>query len=139
MKQKLLLPAIMMIVVALLSVTIQSCKKYPDDDTVSLRSRKERVSNTWDVENYKINGTDYTSLVSSYIETFKTNGDYNYSWGLLNGNGTWSFQNNDKEINLIGSDDQSSRTLFILKLEEKTFWYYYMVGDDKHEFHLISE
>jgi hypothetical protein len=138
MKMKLILPGLLLIVLALISVTIQSCKKYPEDSTISLKSRKERVTNTWDVDNYKINGSDYTSLVSSYIETFTNNGDYDYNWGLLDGSGTWSFQNNDNEIKLIGSDDQSSRTLFILKLEEKTFWYYYMVGSDKHEFHLIA-
>ncbi len=121
----------------LITVT-QSCKKYPDGPAFSLRTRAERVANTWKVENYKINGSDYTSLVSDYTETFTKKGSYSYSWSVLDGSGTWSFQNKDEEIKLNGSDSQSSRKLFIMKLEEKSFWYYYMDGNDKHELHLIA-
>jgi len=32
-----------------------------------------------------------------------------------------------------------TKTLTILKLEEKAFWYYYMDGTDKIEFHLIPQ
>ena len=85
-----------------------------------------------------INGTDFTSLVSNYTETFTSNGDYSYSWGLLDGSGTWKFQNNDEEIQLTGTDNQSDRKLIIQKLEEDAFWYYYMDGNDKYEIHLVS-
>ena len=115
---------------------ITSCKKYPDGPEFSLRTRKERLANTWKVDNYKVNGTDFTSLLANYTETFTKTGGYNYSWSLFNGSGTWSFQNKDKEVMLSGSDNQASRTLILLKLEEKSLWYYYMEGNDKHEFHL---
>lgn len=116
---------------------MQSCKKYEDGPLISLRSRAERVANTWKVENYKINDNDYTSLVSSYTETFTKAGSYAYNWGTLDGNGTWAFQNKDMEIKLTGNDNHSSNTLYILKLEEDAFWYYYMDGSDKHELHLV--
>ncbi|MDO9000020.1 MAG: hypothetical protein Q7W45_09665 [Bacteroidota bacterium] len=135
---KLKFIAVTIILSALLIPTIQSCKKYPDGPTISLRSRAERVANTWKVENYKINGNDYTSLVSSYTETYTKQGAYSYSWGILDGTGTWSFQNKDTEIKLNGSDGQASRKLTILKLEEKSFWYSYIEGNDKHELHLIG-
>ena len=137
MKNKLKLVAIIVFAVLLFPI-IESCKKYDDGPTISLRSRSERISNTWVVENYKINGTDFTSLVSNYTETFSKNKDYSYSWAVLNGSGTWTLQNSDEEIKLNGSDAQSSRTLFILKLEETAFWYYYMNGTDKHELHFVS-
>jgi hypothetical protein len=47
------------------------------------------------------------------------------------------FQNNDEEIKISDSNNQTLRTLKLLKLEEKAFWYYYMEGDDKHELHLV--
>lgn len=129
--------------VGLLSLMIvpmlQSCHKYAEGPLISLRSRTERVSNRWEVENYKINDHDYTSLVASYDETYSKSGAYSYNWGVFNGEGTWKFQNDDKEIQLTGNDDQSSRKMIILKLEEKSFWYYYMKGDDKHELHLVSK
>jgi len=135
MKNRFLLLALISIWFA---TTTQSCQKYPDGPMFSLRSRTERVSNTWKVDNYSINGTDFTSLVSNYTETFSSNGDYSYSWGLLDGTGTWKFQNNDEEIQLTGTDNQSDRKLIIQKLEEDAFWYYYMDGNDKYEIHLVS-
>ncbi len=128
-----------LLIIGLIIPTIQSCKKYPNGPLLSLHSRKERVANAWKVDNYKINGTDYTSLVSEYTETFSKDGNYSYTWELLAGTGSWTFQNNDKEINLIGITNQDSHTLVILKLEEKQFWYYYMDGSDRKEFHLIEK
>jgi len=117
----------------------QGCKKYEDGPAFSLRTRTERVSNTWVVDNYKINGTDYTSLVSDYTETFTKNGNYSYKWKIVSGEGTWSFINNDAEILITGTNNQSNVTLTILKLEEKQFWYYYMDGNEKKEFHMIEK
>jgi len=117
---------------------LQSCKKYPDGPMISLHSRTERVVNTWKVDNYKLNDVDYTSAMSGYTETFTKSGAYSFSWGALSGTGIWGFQNNDNEILVSGVSGQSSRTLVILKLEEKQFWYYFMDGTDRHELHLIQ-
>lgn len=129
----------LLLLAALALPTIESCNKYPEGPKLSLRSREERVANTWKVENYKINGNDFTSLVSNYEQTFSKNGDYSYSWGSLNGTGNWSFQNDEAEIKVNGTSSQSSETLTILKLEEKEFWYYHMDGSDRHEYHLLQK
>lgn len=139
MKTTSKLSVLFIVVAGLMIPTIQSCKKYPDGPAISLRSRAERVANTWKVDNYKKNGTDYTSLVSDYSETFTKAGDYSYLWGSFSGTGKWAFQNNDNEIKLNGVSNQSSQTLYILKLEEKQFWYYYMDGSDKKEFHMVQK
>lgn len=118
---------------------VQSCQKYEDGPMISLTSRKNRVANTWKVDNYKINGTDYTSLVTGYEETFSKDGAYAYDWGILDGSGTWAFKNNEQDIQLSGSDDHASRKLTILKLEEDQFWYTYLDGNDKYEMHLITK
>ncbi len=118
---------------------IQSCKKYPDGPVFSIHSRTERVANTWKVDNYKENGNDFTSLVAGYTETYTKDGNYSYTWGNFSGTGKWEFQNNDAEIRITGINNQSSETLYILKLEEKQFWYYYMDGNDKKEFHMIEQ
>jgi hypothetical protein len=117
---------------------MESCSKYPDGPTVSLHSRAERVANTWKIDNYKVNGNDQTSLVTGYTETFTKEGNYSFQWGSVTGSGTWVFQNHDDEIRITGVDNQSSETLVILKLEEKQFWYYYMDGNDRKEFHMIQ-
>ena len=132
---KLFLLAILFI--ALTVPVVQSCKKYPDGPMFSLQSRKERVANTWKIENYKKNGNDLTSSMSGYTETYTKNGNYSYTWYFFGGSGTWAFQNHDKEIRITGNTGLSSQTLYILRLEEKSFWYYYMDGSDKKEFHMI--
>jgi hypothetical protein len=124
--------------IGLLAVSTQSCNKYEDGPFFSLRSRTERVANTWKIDNYKVNGNDYTSLLSGYTETYSKDGNFSFAWGILSGTGTWKFQNKDKEILITGINNVSTMTLFILKLEEKEFWYYYMDGNDKKEFHLVQ-
>lgn len=118
---------------------VQSCKKYPDGPLISFRTRTARVAQAWKIDNAKKNGSDYTSFMSGYTETYTKGGDYSYVWGSFGGTGTWAFQNKDKEINLKGVSQQSSHTLIILKLEEKSFWYYYLEGNDKYEFHMIPK
>jgi hypothetical protein len=119
-------------------VTIQSCKKYEDGPMISLLSRTARVANTWKVDNYKVNDTDFTSLFAGYTETYTKDGIFSYEWGVFGGTGKWEFQNKYKEIKISGIDTQPSQILFILKLESKQFWYYYMDGNDKKEFHMVE-
>jgi hypothetical protein len=120
-------------------IAIGGCKKYPDGPAFSLHSRKERVANTWTVDNYKVNGTDYTSLLSGYTETYSKDGNFSYSFGSAAGTGTWVFENNDDQIKITGTTNQSDVTLYIMKLEESQFWYYYMDGNDKKEFHMVGK
>jgi hypothetical protein len=138
MKIKKTISVIAVILIGFMVPTIQSCKKYPDGPTISFRTRTERVANTWKVDNYKVNGSDYTSSMGGYTETYTKDGNYSYSWHILGGTGKWAFQNNDSEIKINGINNQSSQTLVILKLEEKQFWYYYMDGNDRKEFHMIQ-
>jgi hypothetical protein len=123
----------------ILFIGITSCKKYEDGPMISLRTKTERLSNTWKVDNYKVNDTDLTSILSGYTETFTKDKNYSYDWGILNGSGTWKFQSNNNEVLLTGNDDQSSRTLVILKLEENSFWYKYDKGNDHYEIHLVTK
>ncbi len=139
MKANFKISVVLLLLACMALPALQGCKKYPDGPALSLRTRTARVANTWKVDNYKINGNDYTSLVSGYTETFSKEGAYSYSWGNTAGTGTWAFQNEDQEIRLTGVSNQDSYTLVILKLEEKEFWYYYMDGNDKNEFHMIQK
>ena len=118
---------------------VESCSKYSDNEGITLETRTQRVANTWKVENYKLNDVDLTSLYAGYTETFTQDKAYSYQWGIIGGNGTWAFQNSDKEVQITGINNQTSRTLVILKLEETQFWYYYMDGSNKKEYHMIQQ
>lgn len=139
MKTNIKVSVVLLLLAVMALPVLQGCKKYPEGPSLSLRTRTARVANTWKVDNYKINGSDFTSLVSGYTETFSKEGAYSYSWGNNSGTGTWAFQNEDQEIRITGTSNQDSYTLVILKLEEKEFWYYYMDGNDKNEFHMIQK
>ena len=78
-------------------------------------------------------------MVTSYTETYTKQGVYSFQWAILGGTGTWAFQNKDAEIRITGDSNLTSRTIFILKLEDTEFWYYYMDGADKKEFHFIRQ
>ena len=126
-------------IVFLAVATLTNCQKYQDGPLISLRSKTERVSNTWKVDNYKKNGNDLTSIMTGYNETFSSDGSYSYTQNGADGTGKWVFQNNTSEVRINGITSQSSVTLVILKLEEKQFWYYYMDGSDKKEFHMVEK
>lgn len=138
MKKTIKMMAILLVATIFLPLT-QGCQKYPDGPIFSLNTRTARISNSWKVDNYKVNGTDYTSLVTGYTEKFTEDGDYSYDFGLVDGTGKWAFQNDNAEVRITGVDNQSSVTLVILKLEKEQFWYYIMDGDDKKEFHMVQE
>src|ERR1700758_2050957 len=130
---------VVVILAALLTIPFQSCKKYPDGPFISLRSRTARLCQTWRVENVQKNGADYTNLYYNYTETFTRHGDYSYTWDTKGGTSIWTFQNKDDEIVLNGVSAHSYNVLIILRLEEKSFWYYYMDGSDRYEFHMIPD
>ena len=129
----------LVILSGLMLIGLQSCSQYPDNSGITLVSKIDRVSKAWQVENYKVNGNDYTSLMAAYTETFTKQGTYDFQWSILGGTASWAFQNNDAEIRIIGVSNVSTKTLVILKLEEKSFWYYYLDGNDRKEFHLIPQ
>jgi len=130
---------VLLIFISTMIFGAQSCKKYEDGPLISLSTRVSRVANNWKVENYKVNDVDYTSLVADYKETFTTDKNYSFTWGILGGTGTWDFANNYAEVRITGTDNVTSQTLTILKLEQKQFWYYVMDGNDKKEYHMIQQ
>lgn len=128
--------AVLLVVV---TIGFSNCSKYPDGPLMSIHTRTNRLANTWKIENYKKNGTDLTSLTTSYTETFSKNGSYAYSWSLSSGSGSWRFSNSDKEVVLTGTDNQSSRVLTISRLEEDALWYSYSDNGDTYVIHLVTK
>jgi hypothetical protein len=114
-----------------------SCNKYPDGPALSIRSKTARVSNTWKVENYMVNGQDRTALYAGYLESFSPDGNYTYTLGESSGTGRWNFQNNSSEIKITGISNLESRVIVILRLENNSFWYYYTDGKEYRELHLV--
>ncbi len=128
---------ISILLVGILIASVGGCKKYDEGPSVSLRSKTDRLAHTWLLDNYRVNSNDYTSVIGDYTETFSKDGGYFYSGGGSSGTGRWEFRNKNEEIWLTGVGTQSPKILYILKLEEGKFWYYYMDGNNDHEFHMF--
>ena len=122
----------------------QSCGKYEEGPSFSLRSKKARVVNHWKVDKYYYNG-DETSLgdVKTYFYFEDDNtGKTKHTYGSITSEDefTWDF-NDDKTAIIIKYKNGGEYEYTILKLYEKEMWLRYTKDDPKeeHEYHLIPE
>ncbi len=131
--------AVLLLLSGSLMIGIQSCSQYEENTSISLVSKTERLSGVWKVESYKVDSVDLTPLMAAYTETFTNKGAYSFQWAILGGTATWAFQNGKAEIKITNVNNVPTRTLTILRLEERALWYYYMDGDARIEFHMIPQ
>jgi lipopolysaccharide export LptBFGC system permease protein LptF len=123
-----------------------SCSK--DNNTIA--QNQQNIKKLWKLDNYLINGTDMTSMVTvtAYTESFQDNGKYDRSFTDKNNNkitqnGAYEFENaNRLKISGVGSIEMSSHGTIsssyydIVKLTETEFWYSFVNGNAKHEIRL---
>ena len=143
--------ALFCIITSVLLLT--ECKKYPEGPSISFRSKKERIVNTWKLSKYYENSVDLTSNFNTVYTKFSfvttKSGDYTITrelYSLVNTteSGTWTLSSNKKTFNLfpasitVGSVPSSS-SWQILKLYEKEMWLRNIDSNGKIiEYHLIS-
>lgn len=119
------------------------CKKYDDGPFFSLRSREERIANTWRVESAMNGGNDVTSSFDQYelqmlrdksatLAALYQIGDLSFEFQT---NGTWDLINDDECIQLDLENDAADETWDILRLKEKELWLREKGGD--LELHLV--
>ena len=112
------------------SIALSSCSKYEDGPAFSLRSKKERVANTWKVEKAYDNGNDVTGSFDQYeLELLSSNsatlaalyniGDFNFEFQT---SGTWSLENSSEDLRLDFENNDADRTYEILRLKEDELW-----------------
>ncbi len=120
-----------------------SCKKYEAGPLVSLRSKKERIANTWRVEQAINNGQTVTSDFDQYELQMLHNGNATlaalYNLGSLSfefqTDGTWSLEDSKEDLRLDFENGAADRTYEILRLKEDELWLREK-GDDL-ELHLV--
>lgn len=105
---------------------LESCGKYEDGPAISLRSRTNRVTGLWSMNNAEIDGQNITSFYSTFDVNVREDNSYSQTTALLLGgsetlNGTWRFVENDEVLRV---DYDNSFTLFfnILRLSNSEFW-----------------
>lgn len=121
-------------------ILFEGCKKYPEGPAISLRSKKERVANTWKLDQLKSHGVDstayYTNILKDYTVSLTKSGSYTISYYVAVPNfgnvtntesGDWSFSSGKEDLKItpksitFGSVPSPS-VLQILKLYEKELW-----------------
>lgn len=111
-------------------VVLPSCSKYEDGPGISLRTKKARVANTWEVESASRNGEDVTNDYDEFtLKTTKdgdaelaalyTAGNFSYEYDTQ---GTWMFADDKENLMLDFEEDDADRTYQILRLTEDEMW-----------------
>ena len=112
------------------SIALSSCSKYEDGPAFSLRSKKERVANTWRVESATNNGSDVTSAFDQYQLQMLSDGDATlaalYTLGELTfefeTNGTWTLESTGEVLRLDFENNAADESYEILRLKEEELW-----------------
>lgn len=124
--------------IALLSIPATTCKKYEEGPWISFVSAEKRVSNTWEITEFLINGHDSMEIIGADRRSVQINldkDDYqNINLHATNSYGHWELIDNKKifSINIeFHSVEIYSLSIFyggsyteweILRLSKKDFW-----------------
>lgn len=120
--------------------------KYEEGPFLSLRSKKERVANTWKIESaIEQDGDDVTAAYDGHVLVLTAEGDLTWTgtWLLLpfTSEGNWNFTVDNENVqfqydSIFSFPFNDEDEFQILKLKEDELWLMDMDGD-KTEFHLV--
>jgi hypothetical protein len=112
------------------SIGLSSCSKYEDGPAFSLRSKKDRITNTWRVERAMNGGSDVTSAFDQYelemlhsgvatLAALYTLGNLTFEFQT---SGTWDLINNNEDLRLDFDNNAADKTYEILRLMKEELW-----------------
>ncbi len=145
------LRTILLISFAALMFAGTGCKKYEEGPVISLRSKKARVVNDWEVVKILENGKDVTDSDEDLYYLFeedntgiKTRTTHSAIGDFTSQNNfSWDFNSDKTKIIITWLDDDGnpygSTAYTILKLYEQEMWLEYKYGDDTYEYHLFPK
>ncbi|MDX2284030.1 MAG: lipocalin family protein [Bacteroidia bacterium] len=124
---------LVMILLAAAGILLGGCK-YEEGPILSLRSREDRVANTWKVVSATDeDGKDVSDEFSSWKFTFSLDSTAQLTYNLgsisANLNGTWELTESDDRLTINLGGLFGTQEYIILRLTEDEFW----VRDLEHE------
>jgi hypothetical protein len=139
---KIMLGAI--IIAATMATILPSCKKGDDDPVISLKTRKDRFTNTWTLTKYEKNGVSQDLNGTTYIYNAFNSGTltrtiegtiFGYPTRIVS-DGTWSFLNDDEDAKItIGNEiiiyniqRLASKELWLKRTDNADTYMYYFSG-----------
>lgn len=126
---------LMLLAVAVAGTSLTSCNKYEEGPGFSVRSAKQRITNTWEVEKYvDADGTETAGTSSDPTMTITKDGEFTITSGSFNTSGTWAFDDSKENITTtydFGGSSISS-TSKIVRLTMTELWLEDEDGDRVH-------
>ncbi len=139
---------IALLATAAISSTFVGCSKYEEGPSLSFRTAKNRVANTWKIESVVHNGVDLTKLpqYSTQQQFWTSDGGYTQTYiNPTNGIGerilgNWTLQDDAKKVavvkyNQVTGNPESTVVYVITKLYNKCMWL--RSADNTWEYHLV--
>jgi hypothetical protein len=132
------------VLLAMVLVSV-GCKKYEDGPGLSLRSKRERIINTWKAEVALMDDVDATAWFSDWELDIREDGrivitDLDDRDSVVTQNGFWDFVNEQQEVRFlytVPAVAADRKTVTILRLKDKEFWYRDATDSVVWEMHLI--
>lgn len=139
MKIKTYKPLVLFLVFAL---SFTGCGKYEEGPSFSLRSRTNRVVNTWAIDRVFIEDKDASTLMQGFINSYRiefTKDDrviekYTSDIGTHTNLGTWRFE--DSYARILINYSGRVKSYKILRLASDEMWLEEMDNDIKFEWRL---
>jgi hypothetical protein len=132
-------------ILAFTSLTFESCKKGEDDPVVSLRTRKDRFTNTWLLTRYEKNGANqdisgatytYDVFNSGSLTRTVEGGVFGFPTRTVS-NGTWEFINDEEDVRI--TIEGSSVIYNVQRLASNELWLKRTDGNDVHVYFFESK
>ncbi len=131
-----------------MAIGLNSCSPYEEGPAISLRSKSERMANTWRVD-YAVeaDGDDLTDSYADDTFILDADGNITYTYELVGtevtSTGIWAFTNDDENVRfdityeVFGLPINDIQTYEILKLKETEVWIR-DIDDDQLELHFVE-
>ncbi|MBL4656360.1 MAG: hypothetical protein JKX73_00040 [Flavobacteriales bacterium] len=111
---------------AVFTTSFESCGKYEEGPSFTVKSKKGRLSRQWLFDAYVDGATGSTApIAGDDVIEFMKNGTYTLSASGFSIPGTWEFSSNKEDIYAtidLGIFGSITDTMRILRLTSKEFW-----------------
>jgi hypothetical protein len=132
-------------VLVILSLLTVACDDYEDGPKISLKSKRERVINTWKAEYAYRDEVDATAWYKDWTLDLREDGrlvitDLDDNDSVVTQHGFWDFVNDEEEIRFLYSVpavEPDQKTVTILRLKETQLWFRDVTDTATWEFQLI--
>ncbi len=132
-------------IVGLSSLALSSCKKGEDDPVVSLKTRKDRFTNSWVLVKYEKNGVNQDISGSTYTYDVFNSGKLTQTIeGSVFGfptrsvkDGDWVFVNDEEDVRITIDNDPV--TYNVQRLASTELWLKRLANGDTHMYYFESK